>query len=270
MKVHVVLTNNFKKEEISEIDVNNSICAVIDTIRATSTIVTMIGCGANSVIIAENKVEAFELKKILPDYVLCGEEGGLAPKGFDYGNSPVEISGMDAAGKDFILMTTNGTRSVLRASDFREVFILSILNLNYALDVIASSVKLSFCDVCILCSGEHKRIAYDDAYNAGLAVKYLLTRPHNFEFTDSARLVLSAALSEFDLSDALEKSSSARALHEVSTGEDIPFLGRYNIYKVAPRLSKLDIREFKKANKINQKAINNFSKDAIYVIKDYK
>ena len=270
MKVHVVLTNNFKKEEVSEIDTDNAICAVIDAIRATSTIVTMIGCGANSVIIAEDKAEAFMLKELFPDYILCGEEGGLAPKGFDYGNSPMEISSMDARGKDFILMTTNGTRSVLRASDFTEVYILSILNLNYALDIIIDSVKHSFYDILILCSGERKRIAYDDAYNAGLAVKYLLTRPYNFEFTDSARLVLSAALSEFDLNDALEKSSSARALREVSSGEDIPFLARYNIYKVAPKLAKLEMKEFKKDRKITKKAINDFSKDFLYVIKNYK
>ena len=268
MKVHVVLTNNFKSEEIAEIDKDNTVCAVIDTIRATSTIVTMIGCGANSVIIAEDKAEAFALKKIFPDYILCGEEWGLAPEGFDYGNSPVEVSGLDARGKDFILMTTNGTRSILRAADFSEVFIMSILNLNHVLDIITDNAKLNFYDILILCSGERNRIAYDDAYNAGLAVKYLLTRPFNFEYTDSARLVLSAALSEFDVGDALEKSSSARSLREVSNGEDISFLGRSNIYKVAPNLSRIEIKALKKAGEINSVAINRSGKGHVYVIKN--
>ena len=270
MKVHIALTNNFKREEISEIDVDNTICAVIDTIRATSTIVTMIGHGASSVTIAENKAEAFELKKIFPGYILCGEEGGLAPEGFDYGNSPVEVSEMDARSKDFILMTTNGTRSILRAAEFSEVFILSILNLNYALDMITESARINFYDILILCSGERKRIAYDDAYNAGLAVKYLLTKPYNFEFTDSSRLVLSVSLSEFDTSDALEKSSSARALREVSSGEDISFLARSNIYRVAPKLSRFTIKDFIKDRKIIRGAFKNINKEYLYVIKNIK
>ncbi len=266
MKVHVVLTNNFKKEDLSEIDINNSICAVIDTIRASSTIVTMLGCGANSVLIAESKKEAFELKKIFPDHVLCGEEGGLAPEGFDYGNSPVEISRIDARSRDFILMTTNGTRSLLRASAFKDVFVLSILNLNHVLDAISVAAKIDFCDILLLCSGEHERIAYDDAYNAGLAIKYLLTRPYNFDFTDSARLVLSVALSEFDINDALEKSRSAKALREVSSGEDIAFLSQPNIYDIAPRLIRLHINEFQ-GKAIDRKALKKTGKDYLYLIR---
>lgn len=240
MKIHAVLTNNFKKEDISEIDINNTICAVIDTIRATSTIVTMIGCGADSVIIAEHKKEALRLKELFPESILCGEEGGLAPEGFDYGNSPFEISSIDNGRKNYILMTTNGTKSILRVKDFRDIFVLSILNLNFVLDMIARTANSVSSDILLLCSGEKGRIAYDDVYTAGLAVKYLLTRPNNFEFTDAAKLVLSAALSEFDINCALEKSISAKSLCAVSADcrKDILFLSNLNFYRVAPKLIK--------------------------------
>jgi phosphosulfolactate phosphohydrolase-like enzyme len=171
--------------------------------------------------------------------------GGLAPKGFDYGNSPVEISNIDAKGKNFILMTTNGTQSVFKVTECAEVFTLSIINLNHVLDRMIESALEKNCDILLLCSGEKGKIAYDDSYTAGLAVKYLLTRPFAFEFTDSAKIVLGASLSENNIFDALEKSTSAKSLRTVSpisSGEDIAYVSCPNKFMVAPVLSKEKIK----------------------------
>jgi len=245
LKVHVLLTNRFGPDDLGEVKLRNCICAVIDTIRATSTIAAMLGCGGESVVVAADKKQAFELKVIFKDYILCGEVGGLAPKGFDCGNSPVEISNLDLKGKNFILMTTNGTRSIFKVSECAEVFTLSIINLNHVLDCMIESALEKNCDILLLCSGEKGKIAYDDAYTAGLAVKYLLTRPFAFEFTDSAKIVLAASLSENNISDALEKSTSARSLRAVSpvsSVEDIAYVGCPNRFKVAPVVSKEKIK----------------------------
>jgi 2-phosphosulfolactate phosphatase len=245
LKVHVLLTNRFGPDDLGEVKLRNCICAVIDTIRATSTVAAMLGCGGESVVIAADKKQAFELKVIFKDYLLCGEVGGLAPKGFDYGNSPVEISNLDAKGRNFILMTTNGTQSIFKVSECAEVFTLSIINLNHVLDCMVESALEKNCDILLLCSGEKGKIAYDDAYTAGLAVKYLLTRPFAFEFSDSAKIVLGACLSEINIPDALEKSTSARSLRAVSpesSGEDIAYVSCPNKFKVAPVVSKEKIK----------------------------
>jgi 2-phosphosulfolactate phosphatase len=241
LKVHVLLTNRFTFDELGGLKLRNCVCAVIDTIRATSTIAAMLGCGGESVIVAEDKKQAFELKGLFKDHLLCGEVGGLAPKGFDFGNSPVEISNLGIKGKNFILMTTNGTRSIFKVSECAEVFTLSILNINHVLDCMIESALEKNCDILLLCSGEKGKIAYDDAFTAGLAVKYLLTRPFVFEFSDSAKIVLSASLSENNIPDALEKSTSARSLRAASpgsSGEDIAYVGCPNIFNVAPVVSK--------------------------------
>jgi len=240
---------------------------VIDTIRATSTITTVLGCGGNSVIIAGSKAEAFKLKKVFNEYILCGEEEGLSPKGFDFDNSPLEISRIDTMGKDFILMTTNGTRSFFKVKDCKEVFAISLLNLNYTIDCIIDSALKDSSDLLFLCSGIKGMIAYDDAFTAGLAVKYLLTKPHKFDYADSSKLVLSAALSEFDIASAIEKSLSAKLLRSVSSGEDISFLSHLNKYRVAPRLNKLNIKELKPEN-ITLKELRSFlGYDTLYVLK---
>jgi 2-phosphosulfolactate phosphatase len=245
LKVHVLLTNRFGPEDLGEVKLSNCICAVIDTIRATSTIAAMLGCGGESVIVAADKKQAFELKALYKDHLLCGEVCGLAPKGFDFGNSPVEISNIGIKGKNFILMTTNGTKSIFKVSECAEVFTLSILNINHVLDCMIESALEKNCDILLLCSGEKGKIAYDDAYTAGLAIKYLLTRPFVFEFSDSAKIVLSASLSEINISDALEKSTSARSLRAANpsnAGEDIAYAGSPNKFNVAPAVSKERIK----------------------------
>jgi phosphosulfolactate phosphohydrolase-like enzyme len=245
LKVHVLLTNRFGPDDLGTMKLRNCICAVIDTIRATSTIAAMLGCGGESVVIAADKKQAFELKAIFKEHLLCGEVGGLAPKGFDCGNSPVEISNLGTKGKNFILMTTNGTQSIFKVSECAEVFTLSILNINHVLDCMIKSALEKSCDILLLCSGEKGKIAYDDAFTAGLAVKYLLTRPFVFEFSDSAKIVLGTSLSENTINDALEKSTSARSLRAVSpvsSGEDIAYVGCPNMFKVAPVVSKERIK----------------------------
>ncbi len=270
MKVHVILTNRFDAEKVEEVGLKKSVCAVIDTIRATSTIVTIIGCGGGKVIVAGSKNEALTLKELFKDSVLCGEEGGLPPRGFDFGNSPLELSSMDLKDRTFILMTTNGTQSILKAANCLKVYALSILNLYSCLDSIIENALEATCDILFLCSGEKGKIAYDDAYTAGLAVKYLLTRPYSFEFTDAAKLVLAASLCEFDIEDALEKSCSARSLRSVGLGEDIAYIARMNRFTVAPMLYKEPINKYLalKSRKISKKEVHDLKTgNTIFILK---
>ncbi len=245
MKVHVIFTNKFYPDEIIEVDIKNCVCIVIDTIRATSTITTILGCLGSQILIAENKEEAINLKKIFNDFILCGEERGLPPKGFDFGNSPLEISSIDLKDKNFILMTTNGTQSILKLKDSKLVFALSLLNLNYVLDCAVKSAYENSHDILILCSGEKGKIAYDDVFTSGMAIKYLMTKPYNFFFTDSSKVALSVGLSESSILDALEKSYSAKSLRNVGLGDDIDFLSKLNIYNVCPYLERLRFKKQK-------------------------
>jgi 2-phosphosulfolactate phosphatase len=275
LKVHVILTNKFSPKSLIEIDIRNCVCAVIDVIRATSTIATMIGCGSKKVIISDNKIQAFKLKKVFTDYILCGEVGGLPPKGFDYGNSPLEISNLNIKSKNFILMTTNGTRSFFKVSNCKSVFPLSILNLNYTMDKIINLANKNNYDILFLCSGEKGKVTYDDAFTAGLAVKYLLTKPFSFSYSDSSKLVLSVAINESDIINAFEKSSSAHSLRNVGLGEDIYFCSQLNKYKIAAKLNILNIKELISKPGTSEKLIKNLEDlaklglDSLFTIEPY-
>ena len=54
--IRVKFTNRFTESRVFRL--NDYACAVIDVIRATSTIATIFGKGARSVLIAKNKKEA--------------------------------------------------------------------------------------------------------------------------------------------------------------------------------------------------------------------
>jgi len=274
VKIHVIFTNRFDRKDIEEIDLANCVCGVIDTIRATSTIATILGCGGREVIVAGNKRQAFILKKIFNDYLLCGEEGGIAPKGFDYGNSPLEISNLDIKDRGFILMTTNGTQSIFKTSQCPAVFVLSILNMNYTVNTLIDYASNNKNDIALLCSGQKGKIAYDDVYTAGIAVKYLLTKPLRFEFSDSAKLAMTTALTDCDVINALEKSCSAISLRKVCSGEDIAFCSQLNKFKIAAKLHILNLKNIKAEEPYrtylkNKKTKTNYEIAQLFVVRKY-
>jgi len=133
--VDTVFTNNFNEGSINA-DIRSSVCAVIDVIRATSTIAALFGSGVRSIIIAPTIELAYNLKEVFPGRLLCGERAGLPPEGFDYGNSPLEFSRTELLGREVVLKTTNGTESFMRAESCTAVFSLSALNFRYTMDKI--------------------------------------------------------------------------------------------------------------------------------------
>jgi len=234
--VRVRFTNDFCDNK--QYDLKNYICLVIDVIRATSTIATLFGKGLKKVIIAKDKKEALKYKGQNKGYLLCGEVGGHPPKGFDYGNSPLEFSEVDLKDKNAILMTTNGTISFFKAKNAKLAISLSLLNFDTVIRFITDYLKKNDYGIMLLCSGERREIAFDDAFVAGLAIKELLKRPLSYFFSDSAKLALNAVLLENDNIAALGKSCSAYSLRNVGLGKDIAFCAEMNKYEVLPVLNR--------------------------------
>ncbi len=239
MVVDAVFSNNFSPDSLKA-DINSSVCAVIDVIRATSTIAALFGSGVQNIIIAPTIELAHSLKDIFPERLLCGEQEGLPPRGFDYGNSPLEFSGMELPGREVILKTTNGTETFLKAGFSPAIFSLSALNFRYTMDKILGYTMGKERDILLLCSGEMGRIAYDDVYIAGMAVKYILSKSAKFDYSDSAMAALSVVLGEKSMKNALEKSASACALRKIGLQEDIQFCARLNNYNIAVRAEMIE------------------------------
>jgi 2-phosphosulfolactate phosphatase len=74
--------------------------------------------------------EAFELGRRFPGAVLAGERHARKLPGFDAGNSPTEIRGLDLRGKVLVHTTHAGTQGLVNASAAEEVLTGSFVNIS--------------------------------------------------------------------------------------------------------------------------------------------
>ncbi len=263
IRVDVVFTNNFDPEVYNNI-IKNSICAVIDTITATSSITTIFGSECSRIILSKEVDEAFLLKKILHDHLLCGEEDGLKPEGFDYGNFPSEFAKMDLKNKKIILKSTNGTVSFFKLLEAEYVFAISLLNLGYSVKIISDLASEKNKDIFLVCSGTERKITYEDVYTAGMAIKYLM-RLTDLRLSDSARIALDVVRSNSgsDIKEAIERFENMERLKEMGYYKDLIFSTRLDVYDLASSLKVLPLNgERKQFNSDNHKDIYDLFKSS--------
>lgn len=97
------------------IDGTHDIAVVIDVIRAFTFAKTAFDNGAERILLAEEVDTARELATAHPDSLLAGEIDALPIDGFDFGNSPAQIAGLDLAGRTLVHRTSNGTQMAIKA-----------------------------------------------------------------------------------------------------------------------------------------------------------
>src|SRR5215472_13231262 len=89
--------------------------AVIDVFRAVTTAAVALANGASSIVMVRTVDEALALREAGIGQICMGEVRGRAPDGFDFGNSPFEISGVDFGGNTIIERTSAGTQGIVAA-----------------------------------------------------------------------------------------------------------------------------------------------------------
>jgi len=200
-----------------------SACAVIDVIRATSTIVTALAHGAAGVQPVAGVDDAFALKDRNPDALLAGERGGKPLPGFDMGNSPEEFTPTRVQGRPIILTTTNGTQALAACRGARAVVTASLLNL----DAVAARLREIGPPWIVVCAGHEGEFGVDDAIVAG-ALAEALGQEH-------AMVSLYRSVRK-DLTETLLGSAAGRELLKVRMAKDVPFCARLNLFSIVPTL----------------------------------
>lgn len=105
----------FRHYNLDESEKADGLAVVIDVIRAFTSAPFALAAGAGKILLVRNIDEAFRLKRKIPGALIMGEDRGLPPKGFDFGNSPADLEGLDLSGKTMIQRTSAGTQGVTRA-----------------------------------------------------------------------------------------------------------------------------------------------------------
>ena len=101
--------------------------AIIDVFRAFTTAAVAFANGAAKIIMVGTVEEALGLRDSGLAQVCMGEVGGHAPPGFDYGNSPFEISEVDFAGKVIAQRTGAGTQGIVAARKAEVLYAASLV-----------------------------------------------------------------------------------------------------------------------------------------------
>jgi 2-phosphosulfolactate phosphatase len=104
------------------------IAVVIDVFRAFSVEAYLFAGGAEKVIPVADEKLAYRLKAEHPEYLLIGERGGKMLPGFDAGNSPSQLLGIDVRGKTAVHTTSAGTQGLFGAKNADRIFGGALVN----------------------------------------------------------------------------------------------------------------------------------------------
>ena len=108
---------------------------VVDVIRATTTAISFLERGAESLYLTSDLETALAFKA--EGVILAGERRGLKPEGFDLGNSPFEVLEQRFDGKTIVMTTTNGTLAAANACETGKNVILACLRNAHAAAIMA-------------------------------------------------------------------------------------------------------------------------------------
>jgi len=202
---------------------NVSACAVIDVIRATSTIAVALAHGANGVQPVASVAEAQVLKENDPQALLAGERGGKPLSGFDLGNSPHEMTAERVKGRRIILTTTNGTQALAACRGARAILTASLLNL----DATAKRLRELGPPWLIVCAGYEGSFGLDDAIVAGALAEALKCDHALISLYHDVRA---------ELPEVLLGSWAGQELLKIGMERDVPFCAQIDLCPLVPTL----------------------------------
>ena len=198
---------------------------VVDLFRATTNIATLFAAGVTR-LTATATIEEARLIARERNALLCGEVGGVAPAGFDLGNSPVEAAAAAVAGREAVLFTTNGSRALCAVADRGLVIAGALANLGAAARFVAARAER----VLIVCAGdaEGRRFSLDDFAGAGAFVREIHGQAPMATAGDGARLAARTSIED------ARGSSHARILAGLGLTADVEFALRMDTSTAVP------------------------------------
>jgi 2-phosphosulfolactate phosphatase len=217
----------------------DEVCVMVDELRSSSTITTLLDLGCSRLFLTRSLAEARRLGRE-HNALLAGERKGRTPAGFHFNNSPVELSQADVRGRTVVLSTANGTRVLNRLRNKPLTLIGCLLNARACARAAVSLALSRDTGLGLVCAGEFRRFALDDAVTAGLLVSRMIeaaeeqgVRP---SLSDAAKTALRLQASYSDLEEALRDSSTGRLVCDIGDEADIPFCARVDATTTVPVL----------------------------------
>ena len=222
--------------QVKPSDTAGRLVAIVDVLRASTSVATALGNGARTVMPVEGADEVIFRSKEFhrSQIVLAGEQKMLPIPGFDLGNSPQSFTSEAVEGKTILFTTTNGTRALLGVQGARDIVIASYVNFTAVLALMKVAAS-SNTDIAIICAGEEGGFTLEDAACAGRYVKAIPKRADAIVANDAAAAsVLIEKKYGDNIAKVFKESTHGKALQEAGFGADLAAAAEVDAYPVVP------------------------------------
>jgi 2-phosphosulfolactate phosphatase len=229
--------------ELAGTDFTGHVVAVIDVLRASTTIVTALANGARAVVPFADADELMTRARQFQrgDVRLAGERKTLPIKGFDLGNSPAQFTSEAVGGLTVLLTTTNGTRALIGAQGAVDVVVAAYVNMAAVTAMLRTALR-GGADVAIACSGQDGHFALEDAACAGMYVRMVTRRISGVAMNDAAHsCALLARNYGDDISSVFRDSAHGRSLADAGFSEDLALCAAIDAYPIVPVFTERQI-----------------------------
>lgn len=221
---------------VTPADVSGRAVAVIDVLRASTSIAVALDNGARAIIPFENSEDAVSRAKAFErtDVRLAGERKSLPIPGFDLGNSPLQYTREAVDGKTILMATTNGTGAITATQGARDVIVSSYVNFSASMSMLRAALRTGT-DVVLLCAGQDRRFALEDAACAGRFAHHISKRLTSITLNDGAQACILIDKKYGDnLMKLFDASAHGRSLREAGFGDDLAVCAAVDSHAVLP------------------------------------
>jgi 2-phosphosulfolactate phosphatase len=216
-----------------------TVCVVIDELRASSTITTLLDLGCTDLVLTASLAEARRLGRERGSF-LAGERHGVTPRGFDANNSPAELRRADLRGRGVVLCTSNGTVVLDRLRQMPATLVGCLLNATACAEAAVGLAESLGADIGLVCAGMLGRFALDDAYAAGAIVERIVQiaakRGTAVRLRDPARAVVHVRSSYPDAMAAFSVAETGHLVLEIGAEADLELCARVDSSRAVPIL----------------------------------
>ncbi|HET9425931.1 MAG TPA: 2-phosphosulfolactate phosphatase [Gemmatimonadaceae bacterium] len=226
----------FGSAGVTPADMSGRVVAVIDVLRASTSIAVALENGAKAIVPFDKSEDVVSRAKAFErgDVRLAGERKSLPIPGFDLGNSPLQFTREAVEGRTILMATTNGTGAVTATQGARDVIIASYVNFSTSLSFLRAALRMGT-DVVLMCAGQDRQFALEDAACAGRYATHMAKRLTGVTLNDGAQAcaLIYKKYGE-NVMKVFDASAHGRALREAGFAEDLAVCAEIDTHGVLP------------------------------------
>jgi 2-phosphosulfolactate phosphatase len=224
--------------ELTPTDKTPDCAIVVDVLRATSTIATVLASGGEAVQAFSDLDQLIGVSDNWPPEkrLRAGERGGAKVTGFELGNSPLDCTPEVVKGRRLFISTTNGTRALQRVQDSPIVVAAALIN---RAAVVKFLLEKQPEIVWIVGSGWEGSFSLEDTVCAGAIAHSLLAQSQlsPAELAGNDEVISAIALYaqwQNDLLGLFHHASHGQRLLRLESHEDLKYCAQTDILDVLP------------------------------------